>query len=67
MAVDSHVRLAHPDFNNGSRLLRRGYNFTDGSDAARPARRGAVLHRLRQRPGQALRPDADPAVRSRTA
>jgi deferrochelatase/peroxidase EfeB len=28
----SHVRLAHPDFNNGARLLRRGYNFTDGSD-----------------------------------
>jgi deferrochelatase/peroxidase EfeB len=28
----SHVRLAHPDFNNGARLLRRGYNFIDGSD-----------------------------------
>ncbi len=33
MAVDSHVRLAHPTFNNGTRLLRRGYNFTDGADA----------------------------------
>ena len=30
--VDSHVRLAHPDHNNGARMLRRGYNFTDGSD-----------------------------------
>ncbi|MCB0976000.1 MAG: deferrochelatase/peroxidase EfeB [Acidimicrobiales bacterium] len=30
--VASHVRLAHPDFNNGSRLLRRGFNFTDGTD-----------------------------------
>ncbi|QKT06535.1 deferrochelatase/peroxidase EfeB [Gordonia sp. X0973] len=30
--MDAHVRLAHPDFNNGVRLLRRGYNFTDGSD-----------------------------------
>ena len=29
---DAHVRLAHPDFNDGARLLRRGYNFTDGSD-----------------------------------
>jgi deferrochelatase/peroxidase EfeB len=29
---ESHVRLAHPDYNNGARLLRRGYNFTDGSD-----------------------------------
>ncbi|ANI94073.1 putative deferrochelatase/peroxidase EfeN [Dietzia timorensis] len=29
---DSHVRLAHPDTNSGTRILRRGYNFTDGSD-----------------------------------
>ncbi len=28
----SHVRLAHPDTNDGARLLRRGYNFVDGSD-----------------------------------
>jgi deferrochelatase/peroxidase EfeB len=28
----AHVRLAHPDFNNGAKLLRRGYNFVDGSD-----------------------------------
>jgi deferrochelatase/peroxidase EfeB len=28
----SHVRLAHPTINNGIRLLRRGYNFVDGSD-----------------------------------
>ena len=28
----SHVRLAHPDVNGGARLLRRGYNFVDGSD-----------------------------------
>ena len=28
----SHVRLAHPDQNGGARMLRRGYNFTDGSD-----------------------------------
>lgn len=32
VAVDSHVRLAHPDHNGGARMLRRGYNFTDGSD-----------------------------------
>jgi deferrochelatase/peroxidase EfeB len=30
--TDSHVRLAHPQFNNGAELLRRGYNFVDGSD-----------------------------------
>jgi deferrochelatase/peroxidase EfeB len=28
----SHVRLAHPTVNRGARLLRRGYNFVDGSD-----------------------------------
>lgn len=28
----SHVRLAHPKFNNGAEILRRGYNFTDGTD-----------------------------------
>jgi deferrochelatase/peroxidase EfeB len=30
--TDSHVRLAHPDTNDGAMLLRRGYNFVDGSD-----------------------------------
>ena len=28
----AHVRLAHPTQNNGARMLRRGYNFTDGND-----------------------------------
>lgn len=28
----SHVRLAHPDSNKGAKLLRRGYNFVEGSD-----------------------------------
>lgn len=30
--MDSHVRLAHPDRHGGVRMLRRGYNYTDGSD-----------------------------------
>ncbi|MFI5781972.1 iron uptake transporter deferrochelatase/peroxidase subunit [Nocardia sp. NPDC051570] len=30
--ADAHVRLAHPDNLGGVQLLRRGYNFTDGSD-----------------------------------
>ena len=33
IAVNSHVRLAHPTENKGVRMLRRGYNFTDGNDA----------------------------------
>ena len=28
--VDAHIRLAAPSVNNGARLLRRGYSFTDG-------------------------------------
>ena len=31
--ADSHVRLAAPQENGGTRLLRRGYSFTDGLDA----------------------------------
>ncbi|HEY0951657.1 iron uptake transporter deferrochelatase/peroxidase subunit, partial [Nocardioides sp.] len=30
---DSHVRVVHPDFNDGARMLRRGYNFVDGTDS----------------------------------
>lgn len=32
VGMDSHVRLAHADQNDGVRMLRRGYNYTDGSD-----------------------------------
>jgi deferrochelatase/peroxidase EfeB len=30
--VDAHVRLVKPEHVGGIRMLRRGYNFTDGSD-----------------------------------
>jgi deferrochelatase/peroxidase EfeB len=33
IARNAHVRLAHPDHNDGVRMLRRGYNFTDGNDS----------------------------------
>jgi deferrochelatase/peroxidase EfeB len=33
IAPDAHVRLVHPDVNNGARMLRRGYNFVDGSNS----------------------------------
>lgn len=32
IAKTAHVRLAHPDNLDGVQILRRGYNFTDGSD-----------------------------------
>ncbi|VEH06284.1 putative iron-dependent peroxidase [Corynebacterium kutscheri] len=28
--LDSHVAIVHPDNNNGARMLRRGYNCTEG-------------------------------------
>ena len=30
---DAHIRLVHPDQHDGARMLRRGYNFVDGSDS----------------------------------
>lgn len=32
---DAHIRLASPGTNGGTRILRRGYSFTDGFDAER--------------------------------
>ena len=32
VATDAHVRMVHPDSNGGVRMLRRGYNFVDGSN-----------------------------------
>ena len=29
--VKAHVRVSHPDQNGGTHILRRGYNFTDGT------------------------------------
>lgn len=31
--TDAHVRVVHPDQHAGARMLRRGYNFVDGTDA----------------------------------
>ncbi len=31
--ADSHVRLAHPDLNDGIRILRRGFNYVDGNNS----------------------------------
>jgi deferrochelatase/peroxidase EfeB len=31
--IDSHVSVVSPDSNDGLRMLRRGYNFVDGSNA----------------------------------
>ncbi len=46
---NAHIRIVHPSMNNGVRMLRRGYNYTDGNDSLGAAQRRAVLHRLRPR------------------
>ncbi len=33
LPIDSHVRLAHPETNDGIAILRRGYSFTDGLES----------------------------------
>jgi deferrochelatase/peroxidase EfeB len=33
LPTDAHVRLAHPDTNDGIKILRRGYSFTDGLES----------------------------------
>ena len=33
--ADAHVRLASPQYNGGERILRRGYSYAAGVDAAR--------------------------------
>jgi deferrochelatase/peroxidase EfeB len=35
IAEDAHIRLASPDTNDGEKILRRGYSFTDGFDVTR--------------------------------
>jgi deferrochelatase/peroxidase EfeB len=32
IANDAHIKLASAEANNGAKILRRGYNFVDGSD-----------------------------------
>src|SRR5215208_4381524 len=32
VATDAHVRMVHSDNNGGAKMLRRGYNFVDGSN-----------------------------------
>ncbi|MCW2770610.1 MAG: deferrochelatase/peroxidase EfeB [Aeromicrobium sp.] len=53
-AIDmkSHVRLAHPDFNKGAKLLRRGYNFVDGSNGLGQLNAGLFFLAYQRDPGK---------------
>ena len=41
--ADAHIRLASHEENNGTRILRRGYSFTDGIDPVRGTLLGGLF------------------------
>jgi deferrochelatase/peroxidase EfeB len=53
-AIDmkSHVRLAHPDNNGGAKLLRRGYNFVEGSNGLGQLNAGLFFLSYQRDPAQ---------------
>ncbi|XVU28760.1 iron uptake transporter deferrochelatase/peroxidase subunit [Actinoplanes sp. CA-054009] len=56
LATTSHVRLAHPDTNHGARMLRRGYNFVDGSDGLGRLNAGLFFIAYQRDPAKAFIP-----------
>ena len=48
----AHVRLAHPSSNGGIRILRRGYNYVDGTDAEGRLEAGLLFIAYQRSPGQ---------------
>jgi deferrochelatase/peroxidase EfeB len=51
----SHVRLAHPDSNGGARILRRGYNFVNGTDGLGQLAAGLFFISFQRAPEQFVR------------
>ncbi|MBL7495624.1 deferrochelatase/peroxidase EfeB [Frankia sp. CNm7] len=50
--MDAHVRLAHPDFNTGQRMLRRGYNYVEGNNALGQTSAGLFFIAFQKSPRQ---------------
>jgi deferrochelatase/peroxidase EfeB len=46
---DAHVRLTSPQYNNGERILRRGYSYLDGVDRSSGSPAGGLLFICYQR------------------
>ena len=65
--VHAHVRLAHESQLGGIRILRRGYNFTDGSDGVGHLDAGLFFLAYMRDPEQAVRADAAGARQGRRA
>lgn len=47
--ADAHVRLASPEYNEGQRILRRGYSYVDGTDPVTGTLAGGLLFLCFQR------------------
>jgi deferrochelatase/peroxidase EfeB len=54
--VDAHVKLAHESQLGGIRILRRGYNFTDGSDGVGHLDAGLFFLAFMRDPGKQFVP-----------
>ncbi|KAB3523259.1 deferrochelatase/peroxidase EfeB [Corynebacterium sp. zg254] len=52
----SHVYLAHPDNNDGQRILRRAYNFVEGSDSFGHISAGLFFIAYAARPAESFIP-----------
>ncbi|GAA2928002.1 iron uptake transporter deferrochelatase/peroxidase subunit [Microbacterium luteolum] len=50
--ANSHVRLAHPEQNEGIRILRRGYNYVDGNNELGRLDAGLFFLSYQRDPGQ---------------
>lgn len=50
--VNSHLSLAHPEHNDGSRILRRGYNYVDGNNELGRLDAGLFFLSYQRDPGQ---------------
>ncbi|MEV4687875.1 iron uptake transporter deferrochelatase/peroxidase subunit [Microbacterium sp. LWH3-1.2] len=55
ISLTSHVRLAHPELNDGTRILRRGYNFVDGNNALGRLDAGLFFLSFQRSPDQFVR------------
>jgi deferrochelatase/peroxidase EfeB len=56
VAETAHVRLAHHSTNGGARMLRRGYNFVDGSDGLGRLNAGLFFIAYQRDPAKAFIP-----------
>ncbi|GAB2536297.1 Dyp-type peroxidase [Brachybacterium huguangmaarense] len=62
--VDSHIAVVAPENNGGHRMLRRGYNYTEGSDGLGQLRAGLFFQAFVRDPRAGFYPILDRMTRS---